>query len=49
MWTIANEPDSGSSSASDYFAKVVAHAKGLDNTRPITAAINAAYDRWALP
>jgi beta-glucuronidase len=43
MWSIANEPHSSSSAALEYFKKVAAHAKSLDNTRPITAAISEGY------
>jgi beta-glucuronidase len=43
MWSIANEPHSSDAAALEYFKKVAAHAKSLDNTRPITGAINQNY------
>jgi beta-glucuronidase len=43
MWSIANEPHSSDAAALEYFKKVAAHAKSLDNTRPITGAINQDY------
>lgn len=45
MWSIANEPHSLEKAALDYFKKVAAHARGLDNTRPITAATYMPYDQ----
>ncbi|CAG2166055.1 unnamed protein product [Oppiella nova] len=38
MWSVANEPLSDQKEAEDYFQKVSTHARGLDNTRPLTAA-----------
>ena len=38
MWSIANEPVSFLPSAGDYFAKVAAHTRALDSSRPITIA-----------
>lgn len=43
MWSIANEPRSREATAAEYFKKVAAHARSLDSTRPITAAINMGY------
>jgi beta-glucuronidase len=43
MWSIANEPNSILVESLDYFKKVAAHAKSLDNTRPITGAIHHPY------
>ncbi|UYV67200.1 GUSB [Cordylochernes scorpioides] len=40
MWSIANEPLSGAGAAKGYFKRVVALAKSLDSSRPVTAAIN---------
>ena len=45
MWSIANEPNSGTPEAGEYFKKVSAHARGLDNTRPITASTNLNHNR----
>ena len=44
MWSIANEPRSNQASAADYFKKVAAHARSLDATRPLTAAIDQQYN-----
>jgi len=44
MWSIANEPSSEDKGAQEYFAKVAAHARSLDNTRPITAATYMGYN-----
>lgn len=41
MWSIANEPKSADKAAGEYFRKVSEHARSLDKTRPITAAISA--------
>lgn len=41
MWSIANEPQSYKPEAGDYFKKVAAHVRELDQLRPVTAAINA--------
>lgn len=41
MWSIANEPDSSNSKAEEYFRQIVQLTKSLDNTRPLSAAINA--------
>ncbi|XP_037944929.1 beta-glucuronidase-like [Teleopsis dalmanni] len=42
MWSVANEPRSALPKADEYFNYVTTYAKSLDNTRPITAALNAA-------
>lgn len=44
MWSIANEPRSNLATAADYFKKVSAHARSLDTSRPLTAAINQEYN-----
>ena len=41
MWSVANEATSGVPEAESYFQKVVQHTKDLDQTRPVTAVINA--------
>jgi beta-glucuronidase len=38
MWSIANEPDTFTESARDFFGKLRAHAKALDPSRPVTLA-----------
>lgn len=38
MWSIANEPDTFTESAGDFFGKLRAHAKELDPSRPVTIA-----------
>jgi len=38
MWSIANEPDTFTESAGDFFGKLRAHAKELDPSRPVTMA-----------
>ncbi|XP_046391225.1 beta-glucuronidase-like isoform X2 [Ischnura elegans] len=43
MWSIANEPRSQKIAAGPYFRSVVEYVKTLDNTRPLTAAINQGY------
>ncbi|XP_054718490.1 beta-glucuronidase-like [Uloborus diversus] len=43
-WSIANEPQSSKSQADKYFGKLVDLVKTLDQTRPVTAAINADYN-----
>ncbi len=44
MWSIANEPLSKEPTAEEYFKKVSAHARSLDKSRPITAAIDMDYN-----
>ncbi|XP_065719451.2 beta-glucuronidase isoform X4 [Drosophila suzukii] len=39
MWSIANEPRTGSMSADSYFELVANYTRSLDSSRPITAAI----------
>ena len=41
MWSIANEPDSSNGKATEYFRQIVQLTKYLDNSRPVSAAINA--------
>jgi beta-glucuronidase len=36
MWSLANEPHSNRDGHEPYFADLIAHARTLDNTRPIT-------------
>lgn len=43
MWSIANEPRTQKPLAASYFKEIAGHARSLDLTRPITAAI--AVDR----
>jgi beta-glucuronidase len=38
MWSIANEPDTFTESAGEFFGELRAHAKRLDPTRPVTLA-----------
>ncbi|UCD58204.1 MAG: beta-glucuronidase, partial [Candidatus Hydrogenedentota bacterium] len=38
MWSIANEPDTFTEGAADFFGKLRAHAKELDPSRPVTLA-----------
>lgn len=38
MWSIANEPDTFTESAGEFFGELGAHAKRLDPTRPVTLA-----------
>ena len=44
MWSIANEPKSDQAASAEYFKKVRAHARSLDTTRPLTAAISKEYN-----
>ncbi|KAG8184932.1 hypothetical protein JTE90_017785 [Oedothorax gibbosus] len=44
-WSIANEPSSTRPMADKYFSQVIQHVKSLDTTRPVTAAINADYNK----
>jgi beta-glucuronidase len=45
MWSIANELRFEQSATEEYFKSVSEHARSFDNTRPITAAIIANYDK----
>ncbi|KAI1293683.1 Beta-glucuronidase [Halotydeus destructor] len=52
MWSIANEPMSEDEAAKNYFKRVVQHARSLDTSRPISAAMhtntdNAGTDKMA--
>jgi beta-glucuronidase len=40
MWSIANEPQSQDDRANDYFKKLVLLTRSLDDTRPVSAALN---------
>lgn len=44
MWSLANEPNSASKDAEPYFKKVFDHARSLDSTRPLSAALNTGYN-----
>ncbi|CAG2120217.1 unnamed protein product, partial [Medioppia subpectinata] len=44
MWSIANEPQSDKAEAEEYFRVISTHARSLDKSRPITAAINHDYN-----
>ncbi|KAJ8304456.1 hypothetical protein KUTeg_018039 [Tegillarca granosa] len=44
MWSVANEPDSGSPLAAHYFKSVISHTKNLDMTRPVTFVANSDFE-----
>ncbi|XP_040280718.1 beta-glucuronidase [Bufo bufo] len=45
MWSVANEPASQIPPAGYYFKTVIGHTKQLDNTRPVTYASSANFDK----
>ncbi|XP_064455225.1 beta-glucuronidase-like isoform X1 [Ornithodoros turicata] len=47
MWSLANEPKSALKEAGPYFHQLAAYVRGLDSSRPITAALNAGLNDLA--
>lgn len=48
FWSVANEAESQKPESDEYFKEITEHARSLDPTRMITAAINKPYDNCHL-